>query len=110
MAQAVAGGGADIIGLGRPLCVVTDAPAQLLGGLAELPRYEDDLALLPAWLNFLTRFKSVQTLATFSVQYWFYAQIDELGRKGRANPTMSVLSATQRVMSQQKKLLGGRYR
>ncbi len=108
MEQAVAGDGADLIGLGRPLCVVTDAPAQLLAGLAELPRYENELALLPAWLDFLTRFRTVQTLATFSVQYWFYAQIDELGRKGHANPAISVLAAAQRVMSLQRTLLAGR--
>jgi 2,4-dienoyl-CoA reductase-like NADH-dependent reductase (Old Yellow Enzyme family) len=108
MEQAVASGGADLVGLGRPMCVVTDAPAQLLEGLEELPRYEDRLALLPPWLNFLTRFKTVQTLATFSVQYWFYAQIDELGRKGHANPAMSVLSAARRVMALQRELLAGR--
>ncbi len=108
MEQAVASGGADVIGLGRPMCVVTDAPAQLLEGLEALPRYENDLALLPSWLHFLTRFRPVQTLATFSVQYWFYAQIDELGRKGHANPAMSVLSASRRLMALQRELLAGR--
>ncbi len=108
MEQAVASGGADVIGLGRPMCVVTDAPAQLLEGLEALPRYENDLALLPSWLDFLTRFHTVQTLATFSVQYWFYAQIDELGRKGHANPAMSVFSASRRVMALQRELLAGR--
>ncbi|MGB2314464.1 MAG: NADH:flavin oxidoreductase/NADH oxidase family protein, partial [Porticoccaceae bacterium] len=39
MEQALQTGSADIIGLGRPLCVMTDAPKQLLEGLAELPRY-----------------------------------------------------------------------
>ncbi|MCB1849140.1 MAG: NADH:flavin oxidoreductase/NADH oxidase family protein, partial [Halieaceae bacterium] len=35
MEQAVAGGGADLVGLGRPMCVMTDAPARLLAGLEE---------------------------------------------------------------------------
>ena len=35
--------GADIIGLGRPMCVMTDAPNRLFSGLAELPRYESEL-------------------------------------------------------------------
>ena len=48
MEQAVAGGGADLIGLGRPMCVMTDAPARLLAGLDELPRYEQELSLFPA--------------------------------------------------------------
>jgi len=108
MEQALSSGGADLIGLGRPLCVMTDAPAQLLGGLEELPRYENGLSLLPGWLSFLTRLKTVQTLATFSVQYWFYAQLDELGTKGSAQPSMSVFSAAQRIMSLQKKWLAGR--
>jgi 2,4-dienoyl-CoA reductase-like NADH-dependent reductase (Old Yellow Enzyme family) len=108
MEQAITSGGADLVGLGRPMCVVTDAPARLLAGENELPRYENELSLLPGWLSFLARFKTVQTLATFSVQYWFYAQIDELGRAGRADPDMSVFSASQRVMSLQKKLLAGR--
>ena len=41
MEQAIEAGGADLIGLGRPLCVLTDGPARLLAGLEELPRYEN---------------------------------------------------------------------
>ncbi len=108
MEQALASGGADLIGLGRPMCVVTDAPAQLLGGLDELPRYESELELLPQWLSFLKRIKTIKTMATFGVQYWFYAQIDELGRKGHADPSISVMAATRRVMSLQKELLAAK--
>ncbi|MEP4148629.1 MAG: NADH:flavin oxidoreductase/NADH oxidase family protein [Halioglobus sp.] len=108
MEQAVASGGADLIGLGRPMCVMTDAPKQLLNGLSELPRYEDKLSLFPSWLAFLNRSQTLRTMATFSVQYWFYAQIDELGQTGRAQPAMSVFSATRRLMASQKKLLSQR--
>jgi 2,4-dienoyl-CoA reductase-like NADH-dependent reductase (Old Yellow Enzyme family) len=108
MEQAIAGGGADLIGLGRPLCVMTDAPAQLLAGLGELPRYEDELALFPSWLRFLTRVKAVRSLATFAVQYWYYAQLDMLGREGRAAPSLSVFAAVKRVMALQKRLLAAR--
>ena len=108
MEQAIEGGGADLVGLGRPLCVMTDAPAQLLTGLEELPRYENELALLPSWLNFLTGIKTVRAMASFAVQYWYYAQLDELGRTGRAAPAMSVFAATKRVMAVQKVLLAGR--
>ena len=108
MEQAIEGGGADLVGLGRPLCVMTDAPAQLLTGLEELPRYENELALLPSWLNFLTGIKTVRAMASFAVQYWYYAQLDELGRTGRAAPAMSVFAATKRVMALQKVLLAGR--
>jgi 2,4-dienoyl-CoA reductase-like NADH-dependent reductase (Old Yellow Enzyme family) len=108
MEQAIAGGGADLIGLGRPLCVMTDAPAQLLAGLDELPRYEDELALFPSWLQFLNRLKAVRSLATFAVQYWYYAQLDMLGREGRAVPSLSVFAAAKRVMALQKRLLAAR--
>ena len=108
MEQAIASGGADVIGLGRPMCVMTDAPEQLFNGLGELPRYENELSLFPSWLAFLNRSQTLRTLATFTVQYWFYAQIDELGHAGSAKPGMSVFSATRRLMASQKKLLSQR--
>jgi 2,4-dienoyl-CoA reductase-like NADH-dependent reductase (Old Yellow Enzyme family) len=108
MEQAVATAGADIIGIGRPMCVMTDAPEQLFKGLDELPRYENELSLFPSWLSFLNRSQTLRTMATFSVQYWFYAQIDELGRTGRAAPEMSVFSATRRLMALQKDLMAQR--
>ena len=101
MEQAIEAGGADLIGLGRPMCVMTDAPAQLLAGLEELPRYENQLALLPAWLGFLARVKAIRPMATFAVMYWYYAQLDLLGREGRAEPALSVFAATRRVMPPQ---------
>jgi len=105
MEQAITSGGADLVGIGRPMCVMTDAPARLLQGLDELPRYERDLSLFPSWLVFLERSKTLRTMAIFGVQYWFYAQIDLLGKEGSAQPSMSVFAATLRTMSGQKKLL-----
>ncbi|MFL3654164.1 MAG: NADH:flavin oxidoreductase/NADH oxidase family protein [Halioglobus sp.] len=110
MEQAITAGGADLIGLGRPLCVVTDAPAKLLSGALELPRFESQLAMFPPWLTFLNRSKTLRTLATFGVQYWYYAQLDSLGVNGKAEPTMTVFSATRKVMSQQKRWLAARRR
>ena len=100
--------GADIIGLGRPMCVMTDAPSRLFSGLAELPRYESELNFFPTWLNFLNRFKSLRTLSTFGVQYWYYAQLELLGRSGRPQPEMSTVTASKRVMNQQKNWLAQR--
>ncbi|MEH6911423.1 MAG: NADH:flavin oxidoreductase/NADH oxidase family protein, partial [Oceanicoccus sp.] len=78
MINAVECGAADLIGLGRPMCVITDAPARLLAGDETLPRYEDSLSLFPAWLSFLLKLGTVRSIANFAVQYWFYAQIDAL--------------------------------
>lgn len=105
MEQAITSGGADLIGIGRPMCVMTDAPKQLLNGLAELPRYESELAFFPSWLSFLNTIKPLRAMATFGVQFWYYAQLDELGTKGKAAPEISPFAATRRVMALQKKLL-----
>ena len=105
MVDVLASGGADLIGIGRPMCVATDAPRQLLDGLDELPRYESQLSLFPQWLSFLTRIGAVRSIAGFAVQFWYYAQLDELGKHGRAQPGLSVFAATKRVMSLQKTLL-----
>jgi len=107
MEEALANG-ADIIGIGRPMCVMTDAPNQLFAGLAELPRYESELSFFPRWLSFLNRFTTLRTLSTFGVQYWYYAQLDLLGQFGKTQPAMSTLAACKRVMAQQKNWLAQR--
>ncbi|HAV79855.1 MAG TPA: NADH:flavin oxidoreductase, partial [Erythrobacter sp.] len=66
MEQALTSGAADVIGLGRPLCVDTDAPARLLEGAEQLARYEDDLDLVPGWLGFLKRFQMVKAISGFA--------------------------------------------
>ena len=92
-------GGADMIGLGRPLCVDADGPNQLLDGADELVRYEDNLSLLPSWLMWLTRFNAVRTINSFATQFWFYEQIANIGRTGATDPKLTVFAAT---MAQQK--------
>ena len=92
-------GGADMIGLGRPMCVDADGPNRLLNGEDELARYEDNLSLLPSWLMWLTRFNAVRTINSFATQFWFYEQIANIGRTGATDPTLTVFSAT---MAQQK--------
>jgi 2,4-dienoyl-CoA reductase-like NADH-dependent reductase (Old Yellow Enzyme family) len=104
MQQAVETGSADVIGIGRPMCVMTDAPNQLLSGLQELPRYEQMLSLFPRWLSWLGNIKIFKTLASFAVQYWYYAQIDAIGRTGNPDDNLTVFEATKQTMSLQKQL------
>ena len=92
-------GSADMIGLGRPLCIDVDGPHRLLNGEDELARYEDNLSLLPSWLIWLTRFNAVRTINSFATQFWFYEQIANIGRTGATNPELTVFSA---AMAQQK--------
>ena len=104
MEQALQSGSADVIGLGRPMCVMTDAPNQLINGLDELPRYEDSLSLFPKWLAWLGNLKMLKAVAGFAVQYWYYGQIDAIGRTGNANSKLTVFQATKQTMALQKKL------
>lgn len=104
MEQALQSGSADVIGLGRPMCVMTDAPNQLINGLYELPRYEDSLSLFPKWLAWLGNLKMLKAVAGFAVQYWYYGQIDAIGRTGSANSKLTVFQATKQTMALQKEL------
>ncbi|OAN85503.1 NADH:flavin oxidoreductase [Erythrobacter sp. EhN03] len=105
MEQALAGGAADVIGLGRPLCVDTDAPARLLEGAAELARYEDRLDLLPDWLGFLKRFQTIKAINGFAGIYWFYQQIWLLGHEGRTDPGFAVFKAFRLVDARGKRIM-----
>ncbi|WP_373475446.1 NADH:flavin oxidoreductase/NADH oxidase family protein [Sphingorhabdus sp.] len=105
MEQALKTGAADVIGLGRPLCVLTDAPKRLLSGMAILPKTETQLALLPDWLAGLRKIKLIRAIDGFAVQYWYYSQIYALGRTGRTNLEMSVFSALREVEKYQKNWL-----
>jgi 2,4-dienoyl-CoA reductase-like NADH-dependent reductase (Old Yellow Enzyme family) len=105
MEQALKSGAADVIGLGRPLCVMPEAPKRLLGGMAMLPKMENQLALLPEWLVSLRKIKLIRSIDGFAVQYWYYAQLYALGRTGRANPDMTVFAAMREVESYQKQWL-----
>lgn len=105
MEQALRSGAADVIGLARPLCVLPEAPRRLLGGMAMLPKVENQLKLLPEYLSGLRKFKMVRGIEGFAVQYWFYAQIYALGQTGRTKPDMSVFAALREVEAFQKRWL-----
>jgi 2,4-dienoyl-CoA reductase-like NADH-dependent reductase (Old Yellow Enzyme family) len=103
--QALKSGAADVVGLGRPMCVLPDAPKRLLGGMAMLPKNENHLVLLPDWLSSLRKIKMVRGLEGFAVQYWFYSQLYALGRTGRPKPEMTVFAAMREVEAYQKQWL-----
>ncbi len=108
MEQAIESGAADLVGLGRPMCVDTDAPAQLLAGADELQRYEDELSLLPGWMSFLAKIPVIKVVAIFSTMFWFYTQFHELAENGKPKRGMSVFEATRRHMKEEKRLLSER--
>ena len=108
MEEALAQGAAEVIGLGRPLCVETDGPTRLLAGAERLSSFEKELALLPDWLSFLRSIKTVRAMDSFAVQYWFYCQIYALGRSGHADPGKSVFSSLIEVEKTHKAWLKAR--
>jgi 2,4-dienoyl-CoA reductase-like NADH-dependent reductase (Old Yellow Enzyme family) len=105
MEQAIESGSADLIGIGRPMCVDTDAPAQLLAGLDELKRHEQNLSLLPSCLSFLSLIPLVRTFAGFSTIYWFYCQIYSMAETGKPKLDLTPFEATREVMSRENRLL-----
>ncbi|MFT6395514.1 MAG: 2,4-dienoyl-CoA reductase-like NADH-dependent reductase (Old Yellow Enzyme family) [Bradymonadia bacterium] len=105
MESALSTESADMIGLGRPMCVMTDAPNQLMAGLDELPRAENEQQLLPSWLRFLESARMVRMVCSFAVQYWFYEQIDFIAKTGRPSDTLSVFAGAKAQVGRSKKLL-----
>ncbi len=108
MEQAIKSGAADVIGLGRPMCTLTDAPKRLLGGMAILPKMESQLKLFPDWLAALRKVKMLRSIDGFAVQYWYYAQLYALGKTGRPNPDQSVFASLREVEHAHKNWLKAR--
>lgn len=105
MEQALDQGAADVIGLGRPMCVVTDAPKHLIEGRVDLPRYEDNLDLIPGWLGFLKRFQTIKAVNGFAGIYWFYEQLWMLGHEGRTDENYPVFKAFKQVDARNKDIM-----
>lgn len=108
MNTALETGGADVIGLGRPLCVDTAGPTRLLAGADELDRWENKLKLLPPWLSFLGGLKMLRAVEGFAVTYWYYAQIDAIARTGSANIAISPFKALLTIQNAGKAWLKAR--
>ncbi|MEE4537062.1 MAG: NADH:flavin oxidoreductase/NADH oxidase family protein [Erythrobacter sp.] len=109
MLQALQKGAADVIGLGRPMCLMTDAPRRLIEGeIQRLPRYEDRLELLPAALALLKRFQLVKAASGFAGIYWFYEQLWLLGHHGRVDENLSVLRTFRLVDARSKAIMKAR--
>jgi len=108
MNHAIESGGADVIGIGRPMCVDVDAPKKLLAGAVSIDRWEDSLRLFGPMLGWLKAFKMFRAIDGFAVQYWYYAQLYALGRTGKADSAMKVMPAWQEVERTHKALAEAR--
>lgn len=108
MEQALEIGAADVIGLGRPLCVTTDGAKQLIEGREGLPRYEENLDLIPSWLGFLKGLQMMKAINGFAGIYWFYQQIWLLGHEGRVDDSFPVFKAFRLVDARNKQIMKAR--
>lgn len=103
MEYALESGAADLIGLARPLCVMTDGPKKLLDGTIDtLPSYENDLELIPKSLAFLKRFQTLKWVNSISAMFWFYGQLESLGQTGTTNPNLGVFQSLQEQEARDK--------
>lgn len=108
MVHALENGGADVIGIGRPMCADPDGPKHLLNGAASLRRWERELHLLPAPLRWLNSISMVRAIGSFAVTYWYYAQLYALGRTGAADKGKSVFASWREVEATHKALMAAR--
>ncbi|MEO1642911.1 MAG: NADH:flavin oxidoreductase [Pseudomonadota bacterium] len=105
MNAAVANGEADLVGLGRPLCVDTDAPYQLLSGhITELPKWEKTLRIGPGIFSPNSSIGLFKALNGFGMQSWFYSQLHAIADGGEPNRNLGVLSAFLKMQGLDKKM------
>lgn len=99
MNEALGQDGADLIGIGRPLCVDTDAPGKLLSGeIQALTRWEDILRFGPGLLDKTSPFALIKTLNGFAAVSWYYAQMSAIAD---GNPTNQKLGLFKAFLGQQ---------
>ena len=108
MDYALSSGAADIIGIGRPMCTMPDAPRQLFGGLGKLPAFEKELQLIPDWLGFLKRIQALKAMDGFAVQYWYYGQLYALAKTGKMNSSITPFKGFREVEMRNRKLMKAR--
>jgi 2,4-dienoyl-CoA reductase-like NADH-dependent reductase (Old Yellow Enzyme family) len=94
MTDALASGEADLIGLGRPLCVDVDAPAEMIAGnLLELPKWEKTLRIGPGIFGPNSSIGLFKALNGFGMQGWYYSQLHRIADGQEPNRKLGVLSA-----------------
>jgi len=80
MVAALEANEADVIGLGRPLCVDVDLPRALIDDTVDgARRYEDELVLGGGWRGPASRFLLMRILNVQGEIAWFYRQLVRLG-------------------------------
>ncbi len=104
METAIRDDGVAMIGLGRPLCVDTDAPAKLLGGEADhLTSWENILRIGPGLFGPQSKNNTLRMLNGWGIQAWFCLQLLRMGAGKAPNPRLGVFRAFLKYQSGEKK-------
>ncbi len=86
--------GVAMIGIGRPLCVLPDAPARLLAGAMDaLPAFETDLALGEGFWGPHSASDLIKAANGFAAMAFFYRNIIRLGEGAPPKRQMNLLLA-----------------
>ena len=97
MAQALAQDDCQLIGMGRPFCVMPDVPRRLLNGTVDqAPTPEKTLRYGPGFLGPHSRNDLLRLINNFSTQAWFCMQLIHMGQGLDPDPNMSLMGAMAR--------------
>jgi 2,4-dienoyl-CoA reductase-like NADH-dependent reductase (Old Yellow Enzyme family) len=105
MADAIANGGVDLIGLGRPLCLDPSAPAALLRGVSvNLVQPDARLRLGSGLLGPQSPIKLLRAINGLGSMTWYNEQIIRLGAGLDSDPKMKFLPAFIRMQTRDKRM------
>ena len=110
MQQILRAGDAQVIGIGRPMCVDPYAPKRLLSGAEMIDDHASSIGVVPRWLSFLKKVKAVKTINVLSAQFWYYAQLALMGEGKEPNRRLGGIKAVRLVTNDQKRILAERAR
>jgi 2,4-dienoyl-CoA reductase-like NADH-dependent reductase (Old Yellow Enzyme family) len=97
MTQALAQDDCQVIGMGRPFCVMPDIPQRLLANtLDQAPAPEKSLRYGPGFLGPNSTNDLLRLINNFSTQAWFCMQLIRMGQGQDPDPNMSLLGAMLR--------------
>lgn len=100
--------GIAVIGLARPLCVRTDAPAELLAGRCDaLDRWENRLTWGKGFFGPASPVRLIRGLNGLAVMAWFYAQLLRLGDGLEPDPNLKVGKAFFALQAREARLVKG---
>ena len=100
MNRSLAEGELDVVGLGRPMCVDTALPRDLLEGrISGATRYEDRLRIGPGFLSPASKINRIKNFNHMYAQGWYCVQLLRLGAGLPANPQMSIFSGMIRYLT-----------